>query len=225
MKKLYLIILLFGFSSLIYSQKSDSITKKKEYKNYLSVDIPACFFQQVGLTYEYKTKYFGYGITAGYIYKVKHSGTSILLGDWGPGTLTSSTGFFLFPQFNYYFPKKNQDKPTSFYVGLKPLFKYAFCDSNTVTSWTRYHADEFTVKRQRDNYYAYGIMTTFGFKCVIKHFFFDMYFSVGYRHNIHKDYIVGEGNRNHAYPCTPYYSTTLRDIVALQFGINIGGVF
>jgi hypothetical protein len=224
MKKFVLVILLCSFSLITFSQKSDTIAKKKNYRNYISIDIPACFLQQAGITYEYRTNYFGFGVSAGYIYPLHTGGTSILLGDWGPGTLDYSKGVFINPQFNFYFPRKWQSSPSSFYVGIKPLFKYAFCDSTVSTSWKRIRSDDFLYRRQVDNYYSFGALITLGFKVKIKHFFIDIYSGAGWRQNIHKLYVVAQGT-NHAYKCAPFNSETVNNILALQFGIKLGFVF
>lgn len=224
MKNIALVVGLFSMYTPLSGQNLDSLSKNKNYRNYISVNIPGCLFQQPGITYEYRTKTFGFGFTAGYIYPANHGGTSILLGDWGPGTLGYARGLFMNPQFNYYFPKRWQNYSPSFYLGIKPIFKYAFTDSTVDINLYRISKDDFMHVRQQDNYYSYGAMLMLGFKTRINHFFFEIFSGLGWKQNIHESYVVAKGT-NHPHKCAPYNSEIIHNILAMQFGYSFGVVF
>jgi hypothetical protein len=67
--KISLFVTLFTFCSIVvYAQKPDMATKDHLPEPYISfTPFNILFFQQAGITYEYKPGRFGYGNTAGHI--------------------------------------------------------------------------------------------------------------------------------------------------------------
>lgn len=70
------------------------------------------FFQQIGLTYEFKPGMMGFGITGGYIYPNKKTYSNYFMaGPTNYGSLGDYNGFFVIPQVNFYLIKpRNPDQ-------------------------------------------------------------------------------------------------------------------
>jgi len=92
---------------LVYAQKPDTASKDRLPHHYISVNpLNILFFQQVGITYEYKPGKLGFGITAGYIYPNKKEYSNwFIAGPVKYGSLGYYSGFFLVPQVNVYLSK------------------------------------------------------------------------------------------------------------------------
>jgi len=178
--KIILFVTFFTFCSIVvYAQKPDTATKDHLPRHYISVNpLKILFFQQAGITYEYKPGRFGFGITAGYIYpNRKEYSNWFIVGPVKYGSPGYYSGFFLIPQFNAHLskPKKVSNRSLA-YLSLKGVYKYMTIDSTHSCAWYTYTAGDYywTYRKQVDRVNIVGCFMILGFKYVWKYFFFDI---------------------------------------------------
>jgi len=196
-------------------------------RHYISVNpLNILFFQQVGITYEYKPGMVGYGLTAGYIYpNHKEYSNYFIAGPTNAGSLGDYSGLFVVPQVNVYFNKpKYSGHANLIYLALKPVYKYMHIDSTEQTAWS--HPDDYYVYRKmNDKVNIYGGFVDFGYKCYIHHFFFNIEVGLGILAVDHKMTISSERisyYQEHYYH-PPKEESTNESHLTVNFSLILGG--
>ena len=158
---------------------------------YLSANLlNICYFQQKGLTFEYRPGRFGYALYGGYIYpNRKEYSNYFIAGPTNYGSLGWYHGFFAEPQLNVYFRKPKPVRHSgTIYLALKGVYKYMTSDSGRVLQWYT-HTDEqgWIYRRQYDRMNVYGAFVDFGYRYVLYYAFIDLNIGVGFlgiNHNL-----------------------------------------
>ena len=178
MKTLYLSLILLFFPMLIIGQQVDSVKTSPQSQHYISVNpLNISLFQQIGLSYEYRIKQLGFGITAGYIYPNKKAYSNYFIaGPTSYGSLGYYSGLFVVPQFNFYLTKiKSPHYSNQIYISLKGVYKYMQIDSTDFRAWDTHDKDSYWIfRRQFDKVNIYGGFIDFGYKLILQHFFLDI---------------------------------------------------
>ena len=214
------------------AQKSDTASKDHLPALHISVNpLNILFFQQAGITYEFKPGRFGFGITAGYIYpNNKEYSNWFIAGPVKYGSLGYYSGFFLVPQVNVYLskPKKTSNTPLVYLSG-KVVYKYMTIDSIHSYAWYTYTSGDYywTYRKQVDRVNIIGGFAIFGLKYVWKYFFFDINIGPGIMFVNHNLVIAGEtyGLNHHSDISNvhPPRSETLNEIHGtIHFSLNLG---
>jgi hypothetical protein len=215
-------------ASLSFGQNQPDSGNIKFPKHYISVNpLNILLFQQAGISYEYKPGMVGYGLTAGYIYpNHKEYSNYFIAGPTSAGSLGDYSGFFVVPQVNIYFNKpKYSGHANLIYMALKPVYKFMQIDSTQQTAWS--HPDDYYVYRKmNDRVNIYGGFVDFGYKCYIRHFFFDLTFGLGVLavdHNmtISAEWISSSCPGNYYHP--PKEESSLESHFTINFTLTLGG--
>jgi len=218
-------------SMFMYGQQTNDSSGIHLPKHYISFNpLNIIFFQQAGLTYEYKTGKFGYGITAGYIYPNKKEYSNwFIAGPVKYGSLGYYSGFFLVPQLNVYWSKPKKASNTSLiYLSSKIVYKYMTVDSTTSYAWDTHSDDYYWVyRKQVDRANIFGGFVGFGLKYVWKYFFFDVSFGPGVMFVNHNLIIAGEtyglGHHSDISNIHPPRSETVNELnFTINFSLNLG---
>jgi len=234
MRIVVFIIAFFICSFFIYGQQRKDSSKVQLPKNYISFNpLNIIFFQQIGLTYEYKPGPLGYGITAGYIYpNEKEYSNWFIAGPVKYGSLGYYSGFFLVPQLNMYFSKpKKATNVTMAYWSVKGVYKFMTIDSLYSYAWDT-HADDYywVYRKQVDRVNIIGAFAVVGLKHVWKYFFFDLNFGPGFMFVNHNLVIAGEtyglGYHSDVSNIHPPLTDTQNEFhVTVNFSLNLGVPF
>ena len=228
-KGLILFLLLIGcFPLIAFSQSKEPSLKRN---NYLSVNpINMIFFQQIGITYEYKFDKIGIGISPGYIYaNNKEYSNWFIAGPINYGSLGYYSGYYIIPHVNIFIlnSKITNDEIQAF-LSLKMVYKNLKIDSTQTTVWENYGDGYASYRKMDDNVKIYGGFVDFGFRYLIKHFFVESNFGVGWLWTRHDMVIYGKGA---PYPndiedvIPPSHSTKTEFTPTINFTINIGITF
>jgi hypothetical protein len=235
MKTIYLLSVLLFFPFILLGQDNKGTNDYPFPKHFFSVNPLNCLlFQQVGLSYEFKPGRFGYELTGGYIYP-NHKAYSnyFIAGITNYASFGDYSGFFVVPQFNFYFNKpKRPNKANLFYVSLKLVYKYLQLDSTNWTQWHHEGDNYYYYRKMIDNTNIYGGNLGFGYKLYFKHVFFDVYLGLGLLNVNHKMIISKEG-LSLGIPKPGYYKvynpakndSFNNSSVTISFAFNIGGAF
>jgi hypothetical protein len=176
------LILFISVPFLMFGQKSNELKEVHFPRHYISVNpLNIIFFQQAGITYEYKPGWVGCGITTGYIYpNHKEYSNYFIAGPTNIGSLGDYSGFFVVPQVNLYLLKpKDSDHANLVYFSFKMVYKYMHIDSTSQTAWLNEGDFYYLYRKMIDKVNIYGGFFDFGYRYVIKHFFFDVNLGVG----------------------------------------------
>jgi hypothetical protein len=231
MKSLLFVI---GFSTWsMFAHGQDTVTLSKAHlpKHYISFNpLNIIFFQQAGLTYEYKPGILGYGITAGYIYPNNEEYSNwFIAGPVGYGSLGYYSGFFFVPQLNIYLTTpKTPNKAGLVYMSLKGVYKHMYIDSTASYAWDTGSDDYYWVYRKMvDQVNIYGAFLDFGFKFVRGPFFFDLNIGPGVMFVNHNMVIAGEtyglGYHSNVSNLHPPKNVTSNELnFTINFVLNIG---
>ena len=231
MRIIVLIVLLISAPLFMDGQTSDEQPAAHLPKHYISINpLNILLFQQIGITYEFKPGFMGYGITAGYIYPNKQEYSNwFIAGPTSYGSLGYYSGLFIEPQVNIYLTKlKNPKHGGMIYIALKGVYKYMHIDSVGRYAWDTHSDDYYWVyRRQIDNVNIFGGFIDFGFRYVIHHFFFDINIGPGIMSINHKMIIAGEATG--PYPIheinPPRYEELHQTYPTINFTLNIGVAF
>jgi hypothetical protein len=231
MRIIIFIIAFFICSFFIYGQQREDSSKVHLPKHYISFNpLNIIFFQQIGLTYEYKPGTLGYGITAWYIYpNEKEYSNWFIAGPVKYGSLGYYSGFFLVPQVNMYWSKpKNVNNAFLVYLSFKAVYKYMTIDSIYSYAWDT-HADDYywVYRKQVDRVNIFGGFVDFGIKRVWKYFFFDINIGPGLMFVNHNLVIAGEtyglGYHSDVSNIHPPRSETENELhMTINFTLNLG---
>ena len=233
MKTGYLISFILLLPILLSGQDKVRDNHVKFPKHYLSVNPLNClFFQQIGVTYEFKPGPIGYGITTGYIYpNYEEYSNYFIAGVTNYASLGDYSGLFVIPQFNFYLNNpKRTDKANLFYFSLKFVYKYMYLDSTYMTAWYNEGDDYYLYRKMIDKVNIYGGFVDFGYKFYIKHFFFDLNLGIGLLGVDHNMIIsmegvaLGEPKQLNSYN-PPKTDALKTQSVTINFTLNIGGAF
>jgi hypothetical protein len=196
-------------------------------RHFISVNpLNIFFFQQVGVTYEYKPGRAGYGLTAGYIYpNHKEYSNYFIAGPTSVGSLGDYSGYFVVPQVNVYLNKpKYSGDANLLYFALKPVYKYMHIDSTEQTAWS--HPDDYYIYRKmNDKVNIYGGFVDFGYKCYIHHFFFAIELGLGILAVDHNMIISSEWVSSYPkqYYHPPKEESTNESHLTINFTLTLGG--
>ena len=188
------------------------------------------YFQQIGLTYEYKSGTFGYGVYTGGIYANHQEYSNFFIaGPTENGSLGDYRGFFIEPMVNYYFNKqKYKNHASLFYMSLKVVYKYMYLDSTHVTRWVIDGGDGYYDWRKMiDKVNIYGGFLDFGYRYALYHVFVDVNFGLGILGNKHNMLISGEhGASLDPNPMTYYHPaktlTVSQVLLTINFTLTFG---
>jgi len=213
----------------IYGQQAEYPSQEHLPRHYLSLNpLNILFFQQAGLTYEYKPGRLGIGITAGYIYpNRKEYSNWFIAGPVEYGSLGYYSGFFLVPQVNAYLTKPKKTGNTALvYLSLKGVYKYMTVDSTESYAWDTHSDDYYWVyRKQVDRVNIFGFFVDFGIKYVWKHFFFDVNIGPGMMYVNHNLVIAGQtsGHPSDVSNIHPPRSEKFNEQhLTLNFSLNLG---
>ena len=222
-----LTILSLFIVSITFGQDQQESGDIRFSRHYISVNPLNIFlFQQAGITYEYKPRMVGYGLTAGYIYPNHEEYSNYFIaGPTSAGSLGDYSGYFIVPQVNLYFNKpKNSGYANLIYIALKPVYKFMQIDSTQHTAWS--HPDDYYVYRKmNDKVNVYGGFVDFGYKCYIHHFFFSIEFGLGVLAVDHKMTVSSEriSYHNEQYYHPPKEERSKESNFTVNFAITLGG--
>lgn len=230
MRSLFILLLTIWIPIAVSSQNNSENQIVRFPKHYFSVNPINCiFFQQLGITYEFKPNRLGYEITAGYVYPNHKSYSNYFIaGPTNNGSLGDYTGFFVVPQLNIYLNKpKNNKRANLIYFSPKIVYKYLYIDSTKTTAWKNQGDGYYLYRKMIDQVNIYGGFIDFGYKFVYHHFFIDLNFGVGILWVDH-DMIISE---SHSTSNKPYYYNppihdhTNENHFTINFTLNVGGAF
>lgn len=197
MRKIIFTLTIIICSTFIYGQSTDSISKNKAPKHIITINpLNAFVFQQAGLTYEFKAKRLGIGISTGYFYPNKlNISRFFIAGTNEQGAYEFYSGVYATPQLKFYvINPETRDDEIFCYITLKGVYKSLKVDSNAYHIWdTGSGDDSFYYRKQIDKCKITGAFLGFGFTRVINHFVFDFNFGAGYLGSVHNLIIAGEG--------------------------------
>jgi hypothetical protein len=230
MKQIILtIISIIIYSTFLCGQEIDSTKKDHFPRHFFSINPFNCaILQQAGISYEYKTRWLGIELTAGGFYPNKDGRTRFFLtGSFTPGSFEYYSGFFANPQLNFYFSEpKNIKNATLYYVSLKCVYKYLYYNSKDWIKWTG-TGDIPLYRKQIDKVNFIGTFATLGVKRVIKHYFAEFNFGLGFNYIEHNMLVSGE--LSHPSPGQiqpPPYNERSREFgFAVNISFNYGGAF
>jgi hypothetical protein len=192
-------------------------------------------FQQAGLTYEFKLRHFGFGLTGGEIYANHQEYSNFFIaGPTEEGSLGDYSGYFFVPQINYYFTKqKYRNHAHLFYVSFKFVYKHMSLDSTNVTKWMP--ADEgdgyYDWRKMIDKVNIYGEFIGVGYKYALYHVFLQVEFGFGAMEDKHTMIISQENPENGSpYPMYYHYNppervSAYQNLGSINFNLSIGGTF
>ncbi len=227
MRRTLLMTFLLLTVRLSFGQGQQESTEIYFPKHYISINpLNILLFQQVGITYEYKPRMVGFGVTTGYIYpNHKEYSNYFIAGPSRAGSLGDYSGLFVVPQVNVYFNKPKHSRHANLiYVALKPVYKFMHIDSTQQTAWS--HPDDYYVYRKmNDKVNIYGGFFDFGYKCYIYHFFFNIEFGLGVLAVNHKMIISSERISNYQghYYHPPKEESTNESHLTVNFTLTLGG--
>lgn len=176
-----LVTLVFLIPVISSGQSSDNDDSFRVPRHYIGLNpLNILFFQQAGLTYEFKTGRFGAAVTAGYIYaNHKEYSNYFIAGPTLSGSLGDYSGWFAVPQFNFYLNKpKRPNCANLFYLSLKGVYKHMEIDSTQSTAWSNEGDGYYLMRKMNDNVSIYGGFLGAGYRYVRQYFFFD--FNLGF---------------------------------------------
>jgi hypothetical protein len=157
--------------------------------------VRVAFFDQAGLSYEYRYGHFGLGLAAGYKYASGRNYTRLFIATSNNyGAYEFYTGFYAMPQLNLYFNKPRHKKTNLLgYLTIKGNYKYLHVDSTEFYVYNNnVSEDNFYYRRQIDQVNIVGVTGGLGLKLNINHFFIDYNLGVGYIYHEHKMLVAGE---------------------------------
>ena len=232
MRVIYILVFLISASLSGFGQKSDKSAAVPVPKHFISVNpLNVLFFQQAGITYEYKPGTIGYGITAGYIYpNYKTYSNYFIAGPTLYGSLGDYSGFFVVPQVNVYLIKpKKENHGSLVYLALKVVYKNMHIDSTKSTAWENKGDGYYIYRKMNDNVNIYGAFVDFGYKLVLNHFFLDLNFGVGATWINHDMTVSGEhlglSPEPTYYLHPPMHDEVHQNPVTVNFTLNFGAAF
>jgi hypothetical protein len=229
MRVLFAIIILCCNPFIILGQKKDTLKINHFPKHFISVNpLNILFFQQVGITYEFKPGVMSFGVTGGYIYP-NHKAYSnyFIAGPTNDGSLGDYSGFFLVPQVNVFLIKPKHEKHTNLiYISLKAVYKNMHIDSLSPTAWENYGDGYYLYRKMDDRVNVYGGFIGFGFRHVFSKFFIDLNLGIGALAVDHKMIISGECASmvpTHMHYYNPPLIKEIHDVnKTINFTINFG---
>jgi hypothetical protein len=229
MKIIIFAIGLLVCSSLIYGQGTETPPQVNFARHFISINpLNSLFFQQAGMTYEYKPGALGFGITGGYIYPNREEYSNYFIaGPIAYGSLGFYSGVFIVPQLNVYLTKpKNPKKAGLVYFAFKGVYKHMAIDSINSYAWDTHSDDYYWIYRKMaDRVNITGAFFDFGFKFVRSHFFFDLNIGPGILYVSHHMVIAGQTSANpsqvsNVHP--PRTETFNEKHVTINFTLNFG---
>ncbi len=231
MRTLCIFILVVFGPRLACGQIPDSAGQKHLPHHYFSVNpVNMIFFQQAGLTYEFKPGWLGFGLSAGYIYPNRQEYSNYFIaGPTNYASLGWYHGLYLEPQVNFYVSKpKNGDWGWSFYFALKGVYKYMTVDSTKKLAWyTRDDDYYWQYRKQEDKVNIYGAFVDFGVKFVTRNFFFDINLGPGELFLNHQMVVSGisTGPNSVRYNHPPVHETLKERNATINFSFLVGICF
>ncbi|MFO7723759.1 MAG: hypothetical protein R6V49_11115 [Bacteroidales bacterium] len=189
------IIIVVLLPVMICAQEPEPVRTFTNPRNFISLSpVRVVFFDQAGLSYEYRYGFLGLGLAAGYKYASGRNYTRLFIATSNNnGAYEFYTGFYAMPQVNLYF---NRPKPKKInilgYLSLKGNYKYLHVDSTEFHVWNNnVSEDNFVYRRQIDEVNIIGATGNLGLKLTINHFFIDYNFGVGWIYHDHKMLVAG----------------------------------
>jgi hypothetical protein len=188
------------------------------------------FFQQIGITYEYKFGKIGIGISPGYIYaNNKEYSNWFIAGPITYGSLGYYSGYYMIPHLNIYISKsKIKNSDIQKYVSLKMVYKNLKIDSTQTTVWEYFGDGNSSYRKMDDNVNIYGGFADFGFRYLKRRLFIESNFGVGLLYTRHDMVIYGKGvpYSSHIDDVNPPMRSTKSEFwPTINFSINIGITF
>jgi hypothetical protein len=235
MKRIFIFLIIIPSSLYIYGQKTDSTAKQHFSHNYFSINPLNCALQQAGITYEYKTRRFGFSITTGFVYH-EYGGLS----QWfmaGPSSYENDysnySGFFIDPQINFYLTRKDKinEKGNLSYISIKFVYKHIKCDSTGIYLWENGPDQSGLYRNQVDRCNITGAFISFGVKHYKKHFFYNYYAGLELLNVNHNMVVAGQyvleggyilddaGFNTFHFPQKDYFT---QGIITISTGISFG---
>ena len=223
------ILVIFG-SLCLSGQNNDSTSEHNLSKHYFSFNpLNLLFFQQAGITYEYKPGKFGFGLTGGYIFPNRREYSNYFIaGPTNYSSLGFYSGYFIEPQLNFYLKqKKKAGNAKLFYIALKAVYKYMTVDSTEKIVWYTQGGSSngnSTYKKMNDKLNIYGAFIDFGFRFVGEVLFFDLNIGPGIMHLKHNliTYAESYGNSPLYYINPPQQEMFEETHATINFTLNIG---
>jgi hypothetical protein len=235
MKRFVTIALVFAASIGVSAQENEPYQKFIQPATFISVSpVRVIFFDQAGLTYEYRYGHFGVALAAGYKYASGRNYTRLFIATSNnKGAYEFYTGYYAMPQVNLYFNKPKYRKTNLLgYLTIKGNYKYLHVDSTDFHVYNNnVSEDNFYYRRQIDKVNIVGITGGIGMKLNINRFFIDWNMGVGYIYHDHRMLVAGEktaygGTFPPGYdPGYPFPDTHTFSSPTVNFNLSIGYCF
>ncbi len=229
MKRRLFILTFVIISSIINGQKPDSLSINHWPHHFITINpLNSALFHQTGITYEYKSPRFGFGISSGYIYSGKSNFSRLFIaGTTEHGALEHYSGFFIIPQINIYLTEiKSTKKTTVCYLGFKGVYKKLQIDSTDYYIWDKSAPQYYwKYRKQVDKLNISGTFIVFGFKHISKHFLFDFNLGPGMLDFNHNIVVAGEGWKmpsNYSNINPPRFEVLREEHFTFNISINLG---
>ena len=231
MKNIFLSFLfaLVSFSSP--GQGSDPVSELRVPKHFISVN-PAnlLFWQQAGISYEFKPGRIGLAVSAGYMYANNWNISYYFIG--GPidyGALGYYSGFYAIPQLNIYAVTKVSGKKVwMLYASLRGVYRYMTVDSKNYIPWLNdFQREEGDYRKMDDVVNIRAAFINIGMKFVNHHLFMDINGGYGILDVYHDMTVYGSSYHpgpGGLYP-VPLHDTYYNWHMAVNFNFNVGVVF
>jgi hypothetical protein len=198
MRIFVLLVLLVYAPIFIYGQLNNEPIAAHIPKHSIQINpLNILLFQQAGITYEYKPGIMAFAITSGYIYpNRKEYSNYFIAGPTNTGSLGDYSGFFIVPQMNIFLniPKVLRHEGEG-YFAFKMVYKNMYIDSTELTAGHNEGNGYQTFNKMIDKVKIYGGFIDFGYRYVLKHFFYDFNLGLGPMWVNHEMIISGQ-----AYP-------------------------
>lgn len=233
MKHAIVVVLIIVCSAFVYGQKPDSTSKNSFPRHFISVNpINFCLLQQAGLSYEYRYKRFGFGISMGYVYPSRlNVGRFFLARTVDYGAFEFYNGLFCNPQFNFYLKDPNRLKRNTIaYLTVKGVYKYLQVDSTEFHEWHNVNGDAYDVYcKLVDRCHIGGIFLDLGVKYVRNHFTLDFNIGPGFLMQYHNAVIAGRtsyyGANYNSFPNPPPRESWSKLYPTVNISLTLGGAF
>jgi hypothetical protein len=222
--------ILFG-SVLVSAQQTDSTARDHFPHNFISLNpINISFIQQLGLTYEYRYKRIGFGLSGGYIYPSKFNiGRLFMARTVNFGPFEFYKGFFCNPQINIYLKNPERLKRNAIvYIAVKGIYKYMHVDSTKYYEWDYSRGDYYDIDMKLvDRCHIGGVFVDFGVKYENNGFFIDFNIGPGVLIQQHNAYFAGreDGGGHSNYPLPLAKDSWTKVYPSINFSLNLGGAF
>lgn len=231
MRTLFLPVL-FALGSLSSTgQHHDSVSQLRLPRHFISANpVNLLLCQQAGITYEFKPGWFGFGVSAGYMYANNWNASYyFIIGPIDYGALGYYSGMYVIPQLNFYFAKKvSGEKAWLFYASLRGVYRKMSVGSKNYIPWLNDYTGEVRdYQKMDDKVDIHAAFLNVGMKFVHRHFFLDMNGGYGLLDVYHDMTVYGVST--HPGPgrlyTTPLHDTYYNWHMAVNFNFNVGVAF